>query len=395
MRTPDSPSSINNNRCFRRVPTVTLSPDTQTGSQHSIRFVIPRLSNKNPQKRERHFSYKVLIYCFLITTVVGCQGSSNPEKDSLPANHEEAIARTDSLQVINFLPYWVANAQFAGYYMAIETGIYEKHGIKLNLIPYQPFITPKDMLREGKADFAALWLVNALEMKASGVDIVNIAQPSSRSSLMLITKKASGIETLAQMDGKKAGIWSGYELQPQALFRKNKLKVEIIPIGSTNNLFLMDGVDITIANWFDEYHTILNSGLKEEEINTFFFADYGLNFLEDGIYCTSELRNHNPELCKAFVDATLEGWNYAFEHQEQTLDVVIKYAKASKLPVNRIHQQWMLDRYRDLYAPEKDKDFNTILPQADYEAVGNVLLESGLINFIPSYNDFYKPVIRR
>jgi NitT/TauT family transport system substrate-binding protein len=51
--------------------------------------------------------------------------------------------------------------------------------------------------------------------------------------------------------------------------------------------------------WYNEYHTIINSGYDPEELNTFFFADYGLNFPEDGIYCSGELYRNNPEICYA------------------------------------------------------------------------------------------------
>lgn len=94
-----------------------------------------------------------------------------------------------------------SNAQFAGYYVAEVKGIYEKYGIKIDIIPYKPFITSTDLIIQGHADFAALWLVNAIELKAKGADIVNIAQISSRSSLMLITKKKSGIDSIQKMKG--------------------------------------------------------------------------------------------------------------------------------------------------------------------------------------------------
>ena len=287
----------------------------------------------------------ILSWLFL----VACNRTTvNQEVIQEDAGQEETPS-VDGLQKVTFFPYWVANAQFAGYYMAIEKGIYKHYGIDLEIIPYQPFITTTDLIKDGKVDFAALWLVNAIELKASGVDLVNIAQPSTRSSLMLITKKSSGIDALEKMNGKNAGIWSGFDMQPKALFNKYHLDVNIIPIGSTNNLFLMDGVDIIIANWFDEYHSLLNNGLDSSDMNTFFFADYGLNFLEDGIYCSAEKLNSDPELCANFVRATLEGWAYAFDHPDETIDVVVKYAHNSKLPVNRIHQKWMLDRYKDLY----------------------------------------------
>jgi NitT/TauT family transport system substrate-binding protein len=328
--------------------------------------------------------------------VSGCNTRSNKNSD-LVIKQTNVMTGTPSkraLREVSFLPYWVTNAQFVGYYVAEEKGIYEKYGLKVNIIQYRPFITSSDLIAEGKADFAALWLVNALEIKAKGTDIVNIAQPSSRSSAMLITKKKSGINSIEKMNGKRAGIWSGFELQPQTFFKIYNLDVKIIPIGSTNNLFLMDGVDITIANWFDEYHSIINSGYDPDDLNIFFFADYGLNFLEDGIYCLSDKLKKDPELCADFVKATLEGWKYAFSHREEAIDIVMKRSKEARLPVNRIHQEWMIDRYKDLYLPEGKTDFNNSLSESDYLFVGKVLKEGKLINEVPPFKNFYQPIIK-
>nr|NQU91069.1 ABC transporter substrate-binding protein [Bacteroidota bacterium] len=334
----------------------------------------------------------ILISGFISIWIFSCKNQTSTREE----NPETIIGNTDNvttgLQKVTFLPYWVTTAQFAGYYMAKELGIYKKYGILLDIIPYQHFITTTDLIGSGEADFAAMWLVNAIEVRDSGTDIVNIAQFSTRSSLMLITKKSSGIDDLEDMNDRKAGIWIGYELQPTTLFKKFHLNVEIVPIGNTNNLFLADGVDITIANWFDEYHSIYNSGYDVDELNTFFFADYGLNFLEDGIYCLSEKLKQDPELCTAFVDATREGWELAFNNPEKALDIVVAYARQLNIPVNRVHQRWMLNRYRDLYYSEGKT--TTFLTKKDYTFAAKVLKESGLISEIPPYGEFYQPVIK-
>jgi NitT/TauT family transport system substrate-binding protein len=336
----------------------------------------------------------LLLVCFLIN---GCEQGNvkipveKVGSDSLTAKN----SGNRELRNVNFLPYWVTNAQFAGYYVGIEKGIYEKYGIKMNLISYRPFVTSTDLIAGGKVDFAALWLVNAIELKAKGTDIVNIAQVSSRSSAMLITKKESGIRTLQDMNGKRAGIWSGYELQPKALFNKYNLDVKIVPIGSTNNLFLMGGVDITIANWFDEYHSIINSGYDPDDLNVFFFADYGMNFLEDGIYCLSDKLKNDPRLCADFVMATLESWRYAFNNKEETIDIVLEYAKRDKFPVNRVHQKWMFDRYKDMYLPEGKTEFNNFLSEKDYQFIGDLLKNEKLITKVPSFEKFYQPIIKQ
>jgi NitT/TauT family transport system substrate-binding protein len=347
---------------------------------------------------ESHFlkknGFRIFLAGIFSLLIFGCD--QNVQSHGL-ANAKDSSANGPSqnkvLREVSFLPYWVTNAQFAGYYVAKEKGIYEKYGINLRIIPYKPFVTSSDSISSGDADFATLWLVNAISLRAKGTNIVNIAQMSTRSSAMLITKKSSGIDSVQKMDGKRAGIWSGFELQPRALFNKYNINVKIIPIGSTNNLFLMGGVDIVNANWFDEYHSIINSGYDPEDLNVFFFADYGLNFLEDGIYCLSEKLKNDPELCRDFVNATLEGWRYAFNHTDEAIEIVLKYAKADKQPVNRVHQKWMLDRYRDLYLPKGKSDFNTILSEKDYQFAGNALKENKLIDEVPEYGKFYKPII--
>jgi len=332
--------------------------------------------------------FSVIVLAVLIP--VSCKSKAPVPAEKKAPGPSQTPAPAAELRNVTFLPYWVANAQFAGYYVAKEKGIYEKYGMDVEIIPYEPFYTTSQMIQRGTIDFAASWLLNAIEIKASGVDIVNIAQFSTRSSLMLLTKKSSGINTLQDMNGKKAGIWTGYELQPRALFKKYDLNVEIVPIGSTNNLFLRDGVPITNANWFDEFHSIINAGYNPDELNIFFFADLGLNFLEDGIYCLAEKRRQDPRLCEDFVAATAEGWRTVFDDPEKAIDIVVDYARKRNLPVNRAHQRWMLDRYRDLYYPEGK--FSTVLAEKDYLFCAGVLKDSGQIAAIPAFTSFFVPV---
>ncbi len=87
--------------------------------------------------------------------------------------------------------------------------------------------------------------------------------------------------------------------------------------------------------------------------------------------------------------ATAEGWEKAFNNPDEALDLVIRYAQESNLPVNRIHQKWMLDRYRDLYYSEGHT--STSLKKEDYLLAAGVLMENGLIGEIPPLDDFYLP----
>lgn len=88
-------------------------------------------------------------------------------------------------------------------------------------------------------------LVTGLTARTEGVDLVNFAQLSQHSAIMMVSMKDSGIETLNDFDGKRIGIWmSGFEEVPKALINEYGLEVEWIPILSSVNLFLAGGLDM-------------------------------------------------------------------------------------------------------------------------------------------------------
>jgi NitT/TauT family transport system substrate-binding protein len=301
------------------------------------------------------------------------------------------IAQTN-LKKASFIPLWTTQSQFAGYYVAYELGIYKKYGIDLTIIPGGPNSQSSDLIKNGKADFGLLWLAIGIQMRDNGTPLVNIGQLSHKSSVFIIAKKASGIITPEDMDDQKIAVWSGPFLNiPKPFFKKYNISPKVIPIGNTNNLFLLGGADITIANWFDEYHTIISSGFDTNELRVFRFSEHGLNFPEDGIYCLESTLKKDPALCSAFVKASIEGWQYAFDHMNETIDIIMKYTKIYKIVTNRVHQRWMLARMKDLFLSQGSNIINSILSKDEYELTGNSLKENKIIKEVPKYELFFKP----
>ncbi|MFZ2311004.1 MAG: ABC transporter substrate-binding protein [Methylobacter sp.] len=293
------------------------------------------------------------------------------------------------LKKTSLMPMWSPQAQFAGYYVALDKGIYARHGIDLKILRAGPGCSPAEALEKGTADFAILWLTTALQHRSAGTELVNLAQILQRSSMMLISKKTAGIKTIDDMDGKKVGMWEGYVSIPlRTLFAEHRIKVREVRQSHTVNLFLRGGIDVTSAMWFNEYHTILNSGIDPEELNVIFLRDQGMNFLEDGIYTMEKTLHKDPALAAAFVDASLEGWRYAFDHPDEALDIVIKHMREAHLPANRMHQKWMLERMRDLMKPVNPQGTPGYLMEQDYEDAGRTMQKNGLIRSYPDYNDF-------
>lgn len=305
-----------------------------------------------------------------------------------------SAAGEGDLQKVTYLPHWLPQAQFAGFIVAEETGIYEKHGLDVEILTGGPDFPSLENLKKGKADFASAFLCQGIECRAEGAKIVNILQLSQRSALMLVAKKSSGINRPEDLNGRKVGLWEGdFEILPKAFFKKYGLETKIVPIMGSVNLFLEDGIDATTAMWYNEYHTIINCGLNPDELTDFFFYDYGdLNFPEDGVYCLEEKYLRAPAVCKAFALATIEGWEYAFDHPEMALEIVMRKMAEAFVPANRAHQAWMLARMKDLIKPEGLKIPVGCLNERDYRTVSMMLKDYGLIPAITEFTDFYKGI---
>ncbi len=315
--------------------------------------------------------------CLLVMTLVSSVFTASVRAETAP-----------NLKSVRFMPLWTPQAQFAGYYMAYEKGIYAKHGIDLKILKSGPGFSPSQALKSGDADFAALWLSTALGECSQGTDLVNLAQLIQKSSLMLITKKSSGIDTLEAMRGKKVGLWGGdLSIPVKAVLNKKNITVREIRQSQTINLFLRGGIDATSAMWYNEYHTILSSGINPDELHVFFMSEYNMNFPEDGIYALRKTVQQDPELAYAFVNASLEGWRYAFDHPKEAVEVTLKYMRQAGLPANTAHQTWMLNRMRDLFQPLQGGKFGELNPQS-YDFVVKKMHQDKLIANHTDYNEF-------
>jgi NitT/TauT family transport system substrate-binding protein len=303
----------------------------------------------------------------------------------------QSEAAQSSLKKGSFIPQWIPQAQFAGYMTAMEKGFYERAGLDVDLLEGGPGRNSFSYLRDGKAVFGSGWLAEGIKERAKGTPIVCIGQILQRTALMLVADKSRGVNELRDLEGKKVARWGGqFSLQPALFFRRNGVKVDVVPNYTSAQLFLKRGVSATWAMWYNEYHLILNSGYNPDELKVFDLKESGLDFPEDGLYCLEETFQKEPAMCAAFVAASIKGWLYAFKHKEEALDIVIQRAEKVHTGTNRAHQRWMLARMEDLILPGGRKDIVGRLNPADYAKVCEALRENKIIKESPALNEFYK-----
>ena len=93
------------------------------------------------------------------------------------------------------------------------------------------------------------------------------------------------------------------------------------------------------------------------------------------------------------MEASIEGWKYAFSHPEEALAVVKKNQVKSHVPATYAHQRWMLEKIKCLVlGADVPVAMGTLLPE-DYYRVAKGLKDNRLIKEIPPYTSFYRKCI--
>ena len=301
------------------------------------------------------------------------------------------LPQNQELKKVTFLPSWFPQQQFAGYYMAKEKGIYEKYGLDVTIMTGGHSYDVTTSLKNGKIDFGIMFLYTGVMDRAKGIKVVNIGQIFQQSGIMFVTKKKSGIKTLKDFNGKKIGVWRTIARELTAGFlKKHNINADVILFDKGTNVLLKDAVDITVVMNYNEYQLLINSGINPDEITQFSFHDYDMNFPEDGIYCMENTFNRDPELCRKFVEASIEGWTYALANIDETIEVINKYQKIANVPYNRSHSFWMLNSMKNMISTSGKNIKEGNLLESDYTRLTNFLFVNKFINNKPLYNDFYK-----
>jgi NitT/TauT family transport system substrate-binding protein len=141
--------------------------------------------------------------------------------------------------------------------------------------------------------------------------------------------------------------------------------------------------------YYNEYHMLFQAGVDEGELTALYMKDYGCGFPEDGIYCLEYTLRTRPEESKAFVAASLAGWEYASAHREEALDIVMKYVQEVNLPTNRAHMRWMLEKILPTIIPGEENFWELgQLSRNDYRRTVEILKQRELIIDAPSYEIF-------
>ncbi|MCB0159774.1 MAG: ABC transporter substrate-binding protein [Caldilineaceae bacterium] len=310
------------------------------------------------------------------------------ETDAAAAEDGSACASVDD---VTLQLKWVAQAQFAGYYAALGEGYYDDECLNVTINPGGPDIVPEQVVAGGQADFGINFVPSLLSAREQGTPLVNIAQVFERSAMREISWKDTGIESPADLAGKRVAVWfGGNEFELLATLAKYGIDkdtgVELVQQPFDMNLLLERQVDAAAAMTYNELAQVLETVNPEtgelyqlDQLNIIDFNEEGTAMLQDGVFVTEEWLADaaNQDIAGRFLRASFKGWMFCRDNVDACVDYVLEQGPA--LP--RGHQTWMMNEVNNLIWPSS-AGIGQMDP-AIFQQTADIALQFGIINEAP------------
>lgn len=275
---------------------------------------------------------------------------------------------------------WVTQAQFAGYYVALDKGFYEEEGLDVTIKAGGPDIAPEQVIAGGGADVIVDWMPAALAAREKGLGLVNIAQPFKHSGMMLTCLKETGITAPADFKGKTLGVWFfGNEYPFLSWMATLGIPttggadgVEVLKQGFNVDPLLQKQAACISTMTYNEYWQVIDAGIAADDLVTFKYEDEGVATLEDGLYVLDEKLKDAAFEAKMvkFVRASMKGWKWAEANPDDAAMIVLDHDETGAQTEK--HQKRMMGEVAKLTAGS-----NGALDPADYARTVKTLLSGG------------------
>lgn len=227
---------------------------------------------------------------------------------------------------------WHHQFQFAGYYAAVKKGFYKKAGLEVVLHEGTPDRKSVQQVLDGKVEYG---VANSelLLARLQGAPLVALAAIGQHSPAVLLARKDSNVYSPHDLIGKKVMLMEQggktsfvgmVSADFVAMFTNegiNLKDIQVLPSSFNIDDLVNRKVDAFNSYLSNEPYYLKERGIEYTVLNP---RNYGVDFYSDILFTSEEEIKNHPQRVKAFRQASLEGWNYAMNHQPEMIDLILK-----------------------------------------------------------------------
>jgi len=235
---------------------------------------------------------------------------------------------------VNLALDWMVNGSHAPYYVSVEKGFYKTAGFNVEIVRgYGSGDTVKKVAAKmatlGICDFATM--VTSVIREKTPVKAVGAVY--GKAMLGILYLKESGIKVPKDLEGRKlARSASGASVNMfPAFIRANQIdrsKISEVVVDATSFLpmLLSKQVDAVLEQSVHQgrFQKAAEEGGQKVTVMAMLYSDFGLETYGNVILTHNDLIEKEPQMVKNFVQASLKGLAYSFDHPEEAIAVISK-----------------------------------------------------------------------
>ncbi|MFV2000686.1 MAG: ABC transporter substrate-binding protein [Acidimicrobiia bacterium] len=312
-------------------------------------------------------------------------------------------ASSQELTPVKLQLQWFTQAQFAGYFAALDQGFYADAGLDVEILEGAVEIVPATVLDSGAADFAISWVPRGLVPREEGLNITNIAQIFQRSATLQVSFAEMGISGVGDLAGKTVGNWGfGNEFELLAGLRSAGLDpdsdVSLVQQQFDMLALISGDIDAAQAMIYNEYAQVLETVnpatgelYQPSDLSIIDWNDVGTAMLQDAIWADADKLESDSAYratAVAFVEASIRGWAFCRDEFDQCADIVL----AAGPTLGESHQRWQLNEINNLIWPSPEGA--GVMDEALWNQTVDVATSEGILESAPTDGAFVNDIVR-
>lgn len=217
---------------------------------------------------------------------------------------------------------WHPQAQFAGYLLAERLGLGHERGVAVQCVPMRFDVGPIEAVLSGDVAFAVASPAHMVESGRAG-DLTMVLAMQQESALVYAARRAAGVTRVADLEGKRIGVWPGGEdLELRWFLARSGLppdSYERVPMTDTVAGLVSGAVECAQMTRYHEIHLLEAAEGSLRPFRLFSAEDAGASLLKDGLVARRDFVARNASATQAALEAILDGWTRAFRAREATV----------------------------------------------------------------------------
>jgi NitT/TauT family transport system substrate-binding protein len=245
---------------------------------------------------------------------------------------------------IRFSLDWIPGSVHAPFFIALYKDYYKAEGLDVTIERGKGSAELVRQLASGVYDmgYPDISVVTDFDSKTPEKAFPILLMGYEQAPAAIVFLKSSGIKEPRALEGKKLGAAANdatFKLFP--LFARHagidpgKVSVQFIEPKLREVLLAKHDVDAIPGQIFNTILELKAKGVKEEDVGSFLYRDYGLDLYGNGVAASPAFLKDHPDAVKGFVRATLKGFQDAARDPQLAVEVTLKFEPLLNADIER------------------------------------------------------------